>query len=264
MGIAIIVFLSLLLITGFFFTPYPPNEMNIEDRLKPPSSAHLLGTDQYGRDILSRVTVGMRSSLGVGLATVLVGLLLGVLIGAAAASAGNPLEELLMRAMDVLYGFPPILIAILFTAILGPSVFNAILALALFNIPIFARLTRANFLSLKGRKFVEAARAMGQSDLSVTKRHILPNMTSPLIVQATIQFSLAILAEAAFSYLGLGIQPPTPSWGLMLKQAQIFIPLSPWPAIFPGLAIMLTVLGFNLLGDALQDVLNPQLVTFRG
>jgi len=264
LGIAIIVFLSLLLITGFFFTPYPPNEMNIEDRLKPPSSAHLLGTDQYGRDILSRVTVGMRSSLGVGLATVLVGLLLGVLIGAAAASAGNPLEELLMRAMDVLYGFPPILIAILFTAILGPSVFNAILALALFNIPIFARLTRANFLSLKGRKFVEAARAMGQSDLSVTKRHILPNMTSPLIVQATIQFSLAILAEAAFSYLGLGIQPPTPSWGLMLKQAQIFIPLSPWPAIFPGLAIMLTVLGFNLLGDALQDVLNPQLVTFRG
>ncbi len=243
---------------SFFTTPYSPSRMNIADRLSPPSRTHWFGTDQYGRDVFSRVITGSRNSLYVGLLAVSIGIILGVPAGSLSAYFGGNLDSAIMRTMDVLYGFPPVITAVLITSVFGPGLTNSTLAIGIFNIPIFARLTRGNFLSLKERQFVEAARASGRSELDVVIKHVLPNLSSPIIVQATTQFALAVLAEAALSYLGLGIQPPHPSWGLMLKQAQTFIRLSPWPAIFPGLSIVITVLGFNLAGDGLRDLLDPR------
>ncbi|MFW6071450.1 MAG: ABC transporter permease [Candidatus Bipolaricaulota bacterium] len=244
---------------SFIATPYVPSRMNIGDRLLPPSSSHWFGTDQYGRDVFSRVIAGSRNSLYVGLLAVFMGIGLGVPVGSLSAYTGGGIDSTLMRAMDVLYGFPPVITAVLITSLFGPGLINSMIAIGLFNVPIFARISRGNFLSTKESNFVEAARATGRSELTVVTRHILPNISSPILVQATTQFALAILAEAALSYLGLGIQPPHPSWGLMLKQAQTFMGLSPWPAIFPGLSIVLTVLGFNLVGDGLRDLLDPRL-----
>lgn len=246
-------------IMSFIATPYVPSRMNIGDRLLPPSSSHWFGTDQYGRDVFSRVIAGSRNSLYVGLLAVFLGIGLGVPVGSLSAYTGGGIDSTLMRAMDVLYGFPPVITAVLITSLFGPGLINSMIAIGLFNVPIFARISRGNFLSTKESNFVEAARATGRSELTVVTRHILPNISSPILVQATTQFALAILAEAALSYLGLGIQPPHPSWGLMLKQAQTFMGLSPWPAIFPGLSIVLTVLGFNLVGDGLRDLLDPRL-----
>lgn len=243
---------------SFFATPYSPSRMNIADRLSPPSRTHWFGTDQYGRDVFSRVITGSRNSLYVGLLAVSIGIIFGVPAGSVSAYFGGDLDSAIMRVMDVFYGFPPVITAVLITSVFGPGLTNSTLAIGIFNVPIFARLTRGNFLSLKERQFVEAARASGRSELNVVIRHVLPNLSSPIIVQATTQFALAVLAEAALSYLGLGIQPPHPSWGLMLKQAQTFMRLSPWPAIFPGLSIVITVLGFNLAGDGLRDLLDPR------
>ncbi|MCF7875434.1 ABC transporter permease [Candidatus Bipolaricaulota bacterium] len=247
-------------VLSYLYTPYEPYKMNIGHRLLPPSIDHLFGTDQYGRDILSRVLIGSRASFAVGFAAVGIGIGFGVSAGSIAAYFGSWLDSTTMRVIDILYGFPPVITAVIITTISGPGLLNSMLAIGLFNIPIFARITRGNFLSLKERQFVEAARASGMSSFSIITHHIVPNLSSPIIVQATTQFALAILAEAALSYLGLGIQPPHPSWGLMLKQAQSFMGLSPWPAIFPGLAIVLTVLGFNLTGDGLRDLLDPRKV----
>jgi len=259
----ILVFVVLFTATAsFFITPYNPSRMNIPDRLAPPSRAHWFGTDQYGRDVFSRVIVGSRSSLYVGLLAVSIGIVFGVPAGSLSAYFGGNLDSAISRAMDVFYGFPPVITAVLITSVLGPGLTNSTLAIGIFNIPIFARLTRGNFLSVKERQFVEAARASGRSEFEVVLRHVLPNVSSPIIVQATTQFALAVLAEAALSYLGLGIQPPHPSWGLMLKQAQTFMRLSPWPAIFPGLSIVITVLGFNLAGDGLRDLLDPRSTFF--
>lgn len=243
---------------SFFATPYSPSGMNIANRLSPPSKTHWFGTDQYGRDVFSRVIVGSRGSLYVGLLAVAIGIVFGVPAGSLSAYFGGNLDSAIMRTMDVFYGFPPVITAVLITSVFGPGLTNSTLAIGIFNIPVFARLTRGNFLSVKERQFVEAARASGRSELEVVIRHVLPNLSSPIIVQATTQFALAVLAEAALSYLGLGIQPPHPSWGLMLKQAQTFMRLSPWPAIFPGLSIIITVLGFNLAGDGLRDLLDPR------
>ncbi len=243
---------------SFFFTPYDPAPMNIDQRLLPPSPAHLFGTDQYGRDVLSRVMVGAKNSFLVGFMAVSIGIIFGLPAGSVSAFFGGWVDSAVSRFIDILYGFPPVITAILITSTLGPSLTNAMIAIGLFNIPIFARITRGNFLTIRERQFVEAARASGRSDFSIIIFHILPNLSSPIVVQATTQFALAILAEAALSYLGLGIQPPHPSWGLMLKQAQSFMALSPWPAIFPGLSIILTVLGFNLVGDGLRDLLDPR------
>ncbi len=259
----ILVFLVLFTaVTSFFATPYNPSKMNIPDRLSPPSRAHWFGTDQYGRDVFSRVITGSRNSLFVGLLAVSIGIVFGVPAGSLSAYFGGNLDSAIMRAMDVFYGFPPVITAVLITSVFGPSLTNSTLAIGIFNIPIFARLTRGNFLSVKERQFVEAARASGRSEFEVVFRHVLPNVSSPIIVQTTTQFALAVLAEAALSYLGLGIQPPHPSWGLMLKQAQTFMRLSPWPAIFPGLSIVITVLGFNLAGDGLRDLLDPRSTFF--
>ncbi|MGD2271531.1 MAG: ABC transporter permease [Desulfobacterales bacterium] len=248
---------------SLFWTPYDANKMSPRERLQGPSVGHLLGTDQYGRDILSRVMVGAVNSIIVGLVTVAIGLSIGVVLGLVSAYYGRLVDETIMRFSDFLFGFPAVLTAILITSILGPSMINAMLAIGIFYIPVFARLTRAVAMTLWEREFIEAARASGVSERAIAWRHVLPNILSPLLIQGTIQFAVAILAEAGLSYLGLGTQPPHASWGRMLNEAQTFMALSPWMAIFPGVAIAWAVLGFNLLGDGLRDTLDPKMVRIR-
>jgi peptide/nickel transport system permease protein len=240
------------------YTPQDPLVMDIAVRLQAPSPAHALGTDQYGRDLLSRVMRGAVASLAVGAVAVAIGLSIGVLLGAAGGWIGGWLDEALMRVTDAIYGFPAVLSALLVAAVFGAGVLISMVAVGIAYVPVFARLTRANVLALREQDFVLAARALGVPGGAIVRRHVLPNTVSPLIVQATISFPLAILAEAALSYLGLGTQPPHPSWGLMLREAQSFLALAPWFAIFPGAAIALAVLGFNLLGDGLRDLLDPR------
>jgi peptide/nickel transport system permease protein len=250
--------LLLTAVTSFLYTPQDPLAIRIADRLQGPSTAHWFGTDQFGRDVLSRVMLGAVVSMSVGVISVGIGLVVGVVLGMLSGYFGRGIDEVLMRFMDALYGFPAILLALLITAVFGPGVLTSMVAIGIVNIPVFARLTRANFLVLRDRDFVTAARALGASDAELIWRHILPNVMSPLLVQATISFPNAILAEAGLSYLGLGMQPPHPSWGNMLKEAQPFLRLAPFYAIFPGAAIALAVLGCNLLGDGLRDLLDPK------
>ena len=248
---------------SFLWTPYPPNRMSAQERLQGPSVSHPLGTDHYGRDILSRVMKGAVNSIIVGLVTVAIGLSLGVLLGMLAAYYGRFVDEVIMRFSDLLFGFPAVLTAILITSILGPSMVNAMLAIGIFYIPVFARLTRAVGMTVYTRDFITAARSTGASEWRVAWRHVMPNIVSPLLIQGTIQFSVAILAEAGLSYLGLGTQPPHASWGRMLNEAQTYMGAAPWLALFPGLAIMWAVLGFNLLGDGLRDMLDPKMTLIR-
>ena len=245
------------------WTPYDGNRMNAPDRLQGPSWKHPLGTDQYGRDTLSRVMTGAVNSIIVGLVTVAMGLTIGVCLGLASAYHGKLVDEAIMRLSDLLFGFPAVLTAILITSILGPSMVNAMLAIGVFYIPVFARLTRAVAAVVWEQEFIAAARASGISECAITWRHVLPNILSPLLIQGTIQFAVAILAEAGLSYLGLGTQPPNASWGRMLNDAQTFMSNNPWMAVFPGLAIAWAVLGFNLLGDGLRDTLDPRMVRIR-
>jgi peptide/nickel transport system permease protein len=232
--------------------------MELAARLEGPSATHPMGTDQYGRDLLSRVMQGAIASLAVGAVAVAIGMSVGVVLGASGGWIGGWLDEATMRVADAVYGFPAVLSALLITSVFGPGVLISMVAVGIAYVPVFARLTRASVLSLRAQEFVTAARALGARDGLILWRHVLPNTLSPLIVQATISFPLAILAEAALSYLGLGPQPPHPSWGLMLREAQNFLQLSPWYAVFPGAAIALAVLGFNLLGDGLRDILDPR------
>lgn len=260
--ITLIILLTALL--SFVFTPFDPNRMNLSERFQAPSKYHWLGTDQYGRDILSRVMKGAVNSIIVGLVAVSIGMGFGILLGSIAAFYRRWMDEVIMRVSDVLYGFPAVLSAILITSILGPGAINSMIAIGIFNIPIFARLTRATSLSIWERDYVTSARAIGRSDAGIICKHILPNILSPLIVQGTVQFAIAILAEAGLSYLGLGTQPPHASWGRMLNEAQTFMGTSSYLAIFPGCAIALAVLGFNLLGDGLRDMLDPKLSRWVG
>jgi peptide/nickel transport system permease protein len=246
------------------FTPFDPNRMNLSERFQAPNQTHYLGTDQYGRDILSRVMKGAVNSIIVGLVAVSIGMGFGILLGSIAAFYRRWMDELIMRISDVLYGFPAVLSAILITSILGPGTINSMIAIGIFNIPIFARLTRATSLSIWERDYVTSARAIGRSDAGIIWKYILPNILSSLIVQGTVQFAIAILAEAGLSYLGLGTQPPHASWGRMLNEAQTFMGTSPYLAIFPGCAIALAVLGFNLFGDGLRDMLDPKLSRWVG
>jgi peptide/nickel transport system permease protein len=257
-GLAITVAIIGTALCSLVYTPRDPLHMDIAARLEPPSTVHPLGTDQYGRDILSRVMRGAVASLAVGVVAVAIGMGAGVVLGTAGGWVGGWLDEAAMRVTDAIYGFPAVLSALLVTAAFGPGMLISMVAVGIAYVPVFARLTRANILTLREQDFVMAARALGAHDGTVIWRHVLPNTVSPLIVQATISFPLAVLAEAALSYLGLGTQPPHPSWGLMLRDAQNFLQLSPWFAVFPGVAIALAVLGFNLLGDGLRDLLDPR------
>ena len=262
-GFTLSIIVIIMAITSFMWTPYDANSMNPPHRLQSPSLTHLMGTDQYGRDIMSRVMVGSVISIIVGLVTVVIGLSLGVLLGLISAYYGRMVDESIMRFSDLLFGFPAVLTAILITSILGPSVINAMLAIGIFYIPIFARLTRAVAMTIWEREFIIAARASGISEWAITWRHVLPNILSTLLIQSTIQFAVAVLAEAGLSYLGLGTQPPHASWGRMLNEAQTFMAMAPWMSIFPGVAIAWSVLGFNLLGDGLRDILDPKMVRIR-
>ncbi|MTI96199.1 MAG: ABC transporter permease [Firmicutes bacterium] len=258
-GIILVGLMTLLTIVGYFYTPHSPNEMEISRRLEAPSGQHLLGTDNYGRDILSRIMVGGRPAFQAGLVAVALGLSLGILWGALAGYYRGWLEELLMRLADGFYALPAILMALLATTLFGPGQASILVAVAVANVPIFARITRASFLSLREREFVDAARALGLSNRRIIFRHILPNALSPLLVQASVSFAAAVLAEASLSYLGLGTQPPDASWGRMLREAQAFADHALGSALYPGVAIALTVLGFNQLGDGLRDILDPRL-----
>ena len=260
LGSSLTAIFALAALISFLWVPYDIEALNIAERMKTPSTAHPLGTDHFGRDILSMIMVGARTSIAVALVAVGIGMGFGVPLGLAAASnRGSLLDELIGRGNDLIFAFPSLLIAILITATFGPSALNAIIAIGIFNIPVFARLTRGSALSLWQREFILAARVAGKGSARISVEHILPNVLNLLIVQGTIQFSLGILAEASLSYVGLGAQPPLPSWGRMLADSQTMISLAPHLALFPGLAIVLTVLGLNLLGDGLRDLLDPRL-----
>jgi peptide/nickel transport system permease protein len=257
-GLAVTLLLLATAGLSLLWTPRDPLEMAIGARLLAPTAGYPLGTDQFGRDLLSRVMAGAVTSILVGVIAVGIGMGLGALLGMLSGYFGGWLDEGFMRLMDAVQGFPAILSALLISSVFRPSVTISMVAIGVAFLPVFARLTRAAFLELRDREFVVAARALGAGDGALILRHILPNTLSPLIVQATISFPVAILAEAGLAYLGLGTQPPHPSWGLMLREAQNFLALNPWFAIFPGGAIALTVLGLNLLGDGLRDLLDPR------
>ncbi len=258
-GVLLVLLVIALAAVSFFWTPFDVESLDIRNKMQTPNGEHLLGTDHFGRDILSMLMVGARTSIAVALVAVVIGMGFGVPLGLAAASRhGSLLDEIIMRGNDLVFAFPALLIAILITAVFGPGAVNAIIAIGIFNIPVFARLTRGAALSLWTREFVLAARVAGKNSLRISMEHILPNILNLLIVQGTIQFSLGILAEAGLSYVGLGAQPPTPSWGRMLADSQTLITLAPHLALIPGFAIILTVLGLNLLGDGLRDWLDPR------
>lgn len=252
-----------LALVSLVWTPYAIDTQQIANKFAAPSLAHLLGTDIYGRDVLTRIMIGAQNTLLVGIVAVSIGSGIGVTIGLIAAIDGGWLDSILMRCSDFVFAFPAILSALLITAWLGAGAINAIIAIGIFNIPVFAQLTRGAAKSVLSREFVRAAQAMGQTTARIAVRHVLPNIAGVLIVQATTQFAVAILADAGLSYLGLGIQPPDPSWGKMLSDAQTLTHLAPMQAIYPGLAIVISVLGFNLLGDGLRDVLDTRSLRVR-
>lgn len=248
---------------SLLWAPYPPAEIDIPNKLAAPSAAHWLGTDSLGRDIASQLLVGSQNSIVVGVIAVGIGLGLGVFFGCLASARRGWVEEAVMRAADFTFAFPALLSAIMLTAIYGPGLVMSIVAIGIFNIPVFARITRGAANVVWSREYVLAARTSGKGAWRITLDHVLPNIASPLIVQATISFATAILAEAALSYLGLGTQPPQPSWGRMLNEAQTQMFQAPLLAVYPGVAIMLSVLGLNLLGDGLRDLMDPKLARRR-
>jgi peptide/nickel transport system permease protein len=262
-GLVLSVLLVLAAGLSFVWTPFNPYEVDMALKLRAPDAHHWLGTDPYGRDVVSQLLVGARASIVVGVVAVGIGLLIGTAFGLLASARRGWVEELIMRVSDFAFAFPAILSAIMMTAVFGPGMVNAIIAIGIYNIPTFARITRASANAVWGREYVLAARACGKGRLSITLEHVLPNILSVLIVQATIRFAIAILAEAALSYLGLGTQPPQPSWGRMLSEAQTLMFQAPLLAVFPGVAIALAVMGLNLLGDGLRDLFDPRLARKR-
>jgi peptide/nickel transport system permease protein len=250
-------------LTSLIWTPYSPTQMDFLHKLAAPSATHLMGTDPFGRDVLSMVMSGATSSLSVSLVAVLLGAGVGIPFGMLAAARGGWVDALVMRTADLAFAFPALLTAVMITALAGPGATNAMLAIGIFNIPVFARVTRGASLSVQGLDYVTASRSIGRGETAIMWRHVLPNITSSLLVQATIQFALAIVADAGLSYVGLGTQPPFPSWGRMLNDAQTYIYKAPMLAVYPGAAITLSVLGLNLLGDGLRDLLDPRLAGRR-
>jgi len=262
-GSALILLLLATAVVSLIWTPWPPGELDIPHKLALPSAAHVFGTDSLGRDVASLIMAGARNSILVGVIAVAIGLVIGTAVGTLAAAAKGWVEEVAMRLSDFTFAFPAILSAIMLTALFGPGIVNSIIAIGIFNIPVFARVTRASANSVWTREFILAARVAGKNRLQIILEHVLPNILPVIIVQATIQFATAILAEAALSYLGLGTQPPQPSWGRMLNEAQTLMFPAPRLAIYPGSAIALSVLGLNLVGDGLRDLLDPRLARQR-
>jgi peptide/nickel transport system permease protein len=242
-----------------YLSPYKPSKMYPHNRREAPSTQFWLGTDRLGRDMLSRMIWGARVSLVIGVLAVAVAMVIGLIIGMISGYYGGLLDEILMRAMDIIFAFPSLLLAIALIAVTGPSMRNIIFVVAVIRIPRFARILRASVLSIKEKEFVEAARALSKSDIGIMVQHIFPNCIAPLTVEASLSIATAIITESALSFLGLGVRPPTPSWGQMIADGRSELFTAPWIVIFPGLAIMLTVLGYNLLGDGLRDALDPRL-----
>lgn len=258
-GTALVAGWVLLAVAAPLVAPADPLAMNPQARFARPGTDHLLGTDQFGRDILSRVLHGARVSLGVGVGSVALSLVAGWCLGSVAAMRGGAVDSVIMRSMDVLFAFPAILLALALIAVLGSNPRNVVLAIGLVYTPVFARTVRAAVLTISHLEFVDAIRALGRPEFLTFVRHIVPNALAPILVQTTLSISTAILAEAALSFLGVGTQPPIPSWGGMLAESRSFMEVAPWTAVFPGLAIMLAVLGFNLVGDGIRDYLDPRL-----
>ncbi|MBD8028411.1 ABC transporter permease [Ureibacillus sp. Re31] len=261
-GTAIVVFFILLAVFGPLIAPEGINEQKLQDsslRLAPPSSEYWFGTDDFGRDIFSRVVYGARISLAVGFLSVILSAVVGSFLGIISGYYGRWIDTIISRIFDIMLAFPSILLAIAIVSILGPSLQNALIAIAIINIPNFGRLIRSKVLSVKEEEYIVAAKAIGMKDSRILWRHILPNSLSPVIVQGTLAIATAIIEAAALSFLGLGAEAPQPEWGKMLSDARVHLMTAPWTMIFPGLAIMLTVLGFNLMGDGLRDALDPKM-----
>jgi peptide/nickel transport system permease protein len=258
-GLVLILIFLLMAVFAPLIAPYDPYRIDENAVLSPPSAEHPLGTDSFGRDVLSRMVYGAQISFKVGLISVGIALTAGVLIGAAAGYYGRWVDAALSRVIDVLFSFPDILLALVIMAVLGASLTNVMIAIGIVYTPIFARITRGAVLEIKESLFIDAARVLGAGRLTILRRHILPNVMAPLIVQTTLSLAFAILAEAALSFIGLGVEPDTPSWGIMLNEGKDWMEAAWWIAVFPGLAITSAVLGFNVLGDGLRDALDPRL-----
>ncbi|AZU60949.1 nickel transporter permease [Neobacillus mesonae] len=258
-GLAIVIFFIIIALIAPWIAPYGFKEQVMSERMQAPSSKHWFGTDDFGRDIFSRVLYGARISLWVGFFSVLGSVVAGTFLGIVAGYYGRWVDTIISRIFDIMLAFPSILLAIAVVAILGPSLQNALIAIAVINVPNFGRLVRSKVLSVKQEEYIMSARAIGMKDSRILFRHILPNSISPVIVQATLAIATAIIEAAALGFLGLGAQPPTPEWGKMLADSKNYITNAPWTLFFPGMAIMLTVLGFNLMGDGLRDVLDPKM-----
>ncbi len=259
--VGMLIILGFLVVAAFapHLSPRDPRRFSLANKLQPPSATFLLGADELGRDLLSRILHGTRVSLMMAVVSVGIGLLLGAPIGALSGFYGGPPDILTQRVVDVMLAFPGILLAIIVVAVLGPGLWNAMLAVGISFVPIYVRVVRGSVLEIREREFIEAARAVGAGNLTIVRRHILPNCIAPLIVLSTLQMASAILWAAGLGFLGLGAQPPTPEWGTMLGRSQAYIRVAPHVATFPGVAIILAVLGFNLLGDGLRDALDPRL-----
>ncbi|MDF2911019.1 MAG: transporter permease [Sporolactobacillus laevolacticus] len=258
-GTFIVVFFILLAIFARFIAPQGINDQNIGIRLQPPSAAHWFGTDDFGRDIFSRIVFGARLSLRVGFLSVVGSIIAGTLLGVIAGYFGKLLDVVISRIFDILLAFPSILLSIAIVAILGPSLNNALVAIAIVNIPVFGRLVRSRVLTVKEEEYVVAARSIGMGDMRIIFHHVLPNSFAPIIVQGTLNIATAILDAAGLGFLGMGAQAPLPEWGKMLSDSREYIQNAPWTVLFPGLAIVLVVVGFNLIGDGLRDALDPRM-----
>jgi peptide/nickel transport system permease protein len=257
-GALIVLIFVLLALLAPYIAPYEPNKMQIANKLQGPSAEHWLGTDDKGRDILSRILYGSRISLTVGILSTVLGATIGIVLGIVSGYYGRWVDSLIMRICDVLLAFPGILLALAIVSVLGASTVNVIIAVAFFAIPTFARIVRGSTLAVKKLEYIDAIKAMGARDSRIIFRHILPNITSPIIVQATLYIASAIITAAALSFLGMGTQPPDPEWGTMLSQGRSYIRQAPHITLFPGLVILLVVVGFNLFGDGLRDALDPK------
>jgi len=262
-GLTIVTGLFVLAILAPEIAPYPIDETNIPIRSRPPSTTHLLGTDQLGRDVFSRVIIGTRISLYVGFTSVAIALTLGTPVGIIAGYYKSLVDEGLMRVMDAFMSFPPILLALVIVAVLGPALNNVIYAVAIVYTPYFARVSRSAAITASNEPYVDTAVMRGESDFRILFSEILPNCIAPVLVQASINIAFAMLVEASLSFLGIGAQPPTPSWGLMINESRGFMSQAPWMIFFPGLAIAIAVIGFNMLGDGLRDVLDPKVDTIE-